>query len=52
MTSRPGKISEIIDVKLQGERDRNDDAFIILRRRVLEKLNLAGTHSSEWVYTI
>ncbi|MDR2859331.1 MAG: ABC transporter ATP-binding protein [Mediterranea sp.] len=52
MTSRPGKISEIIDVKLQGERDRNDDAFIVLRRHVLEKLNLAGTRSSEWVYTI
>ncbi|KAA6335577.1 ABC transporter ATP-binding protein [termite gut metagenome] len=52
MTSRPGKISEIIDVKLQGERDRNDDTFIVLRRHVLEKLNLAGTRSSEWVYTI
>jgi ABC-type nitrate/sulfonate/bicarbonate transport system ATPase subunit len=42
MTARPGKISEIIDVNLKGKRDRNDDEFIILRRRVLEKLELAG----------
>jgi ABC-type nitrate/sulfonate/bicarbonate transport system ATPase subunit len=42
MSARPGKISEIINVNLKGERDRNDDEFIILRRRVLEKLQLAG----------
>ncbi|MDP4210500.1 MAG: ABC transporter ATP-binding protein [Bacteroidota bacterium] len=44
MTARPGKINEIIEVKLKPERDRNDDEFIILRRRVLEKLHLAGMH--------
>jgi sulfonate transport system ATP-binding protein len=46
MTSRPGQISEIIDVSLKSERDRNEDEFIILRRRVLEKLELAGKHWS------
>jgi ABC-type nitrate/sulfonate/bicarbonate transport system ATPase subunit len=46
MTARPGKISEIIDVNLGWERDRNDDNFIILRRKVLEKLHLAGHHHS------
>ena len=44
MTPRPGKINEIIQVKLGDKRDRNDDEFIILRRRVLEKLELAGAH--------
>ncbi|OAV65273.1 Aliphatic sulfonates import ATP-binding protein SsuB [Bacteroidales bacterium Barb4] len=44
MTARPGKISEIVDVKLTGERDRNDNDFIVLRRYVLDKLHLAGGH--------
>jgi len=46
MTARPGKISEIIEVSLGENRDRNDDEFIILRRLVLEKLHLAGSHIS------
>jgi sulfonate transport system ATP-binding protein len=46
MTPRPGKISEIIEVNLGDARDRNDDEFIILRRLVLEKLHLAGSHTS------
>jgi sulfonate transport system ATP-binding protein len=46
MTARPGKINEIINVNLGDERDRNDDKFIILRRLVLEKLHLAGSHLS------
>jgi len=46
MTARPGRISEVITVNLKPERDRNDDEFIILRRRVLEKLELAGKHWS------
>ena len=46
MTARPGKISEIINVNLRNERDRNDDKFIIIRRLVLEKLHLAGSHLS------
>jgi ABC-type nitrate/sulfonate/bicarbonate transport system ATPase subunit len=44
MTARPGRISEIIDVKIGENRDRNEDKFIILRRKVLEKLHLAGAH--------
>jgi len=46
MTARPGRISEVITVNLKPERDRNDDDFIILRRKVLEKLELAGKHWS------
>jgi len=46
MTARPGRISEVIPVNLKSERDRNDDDFIILRRKVLEKLELAGKHWS------
>jgi sulfonate transport system ATP-binding protein len=46
MTARPGKISEIINVNFGTERDRNDDKFIILRRLVLEKIHLAGSHLS------
>ena len=46
MTARPGKINEIIDVNLKPDRDRNEDGFIILRRKVLEKLHLAGKHWS------
>ncbi|MDR0768407.1 MAG: ABC transporter ATP-binding protein [Dysgonamonadaceae bacterium] len=42
MTARPGRINEIINVEIGSERDRNQDAFIKLRRRVLEKLHLAG----------
>lgn len=46
MTARPGRINEVITVNMKPERDRNDDKFIILRRRVLEKLELAGKHWS------
>jgi ABC-type nitrate/sulfonate/bicarbonate transport system ATPase subunit len=41
MTPRPGKISEIIDVNINGKRDRNNDEFILLRKKILEKLHLA-----------
>ncbi|MDR3267929.1 MAG: ABC transporter ATP-binding protein [Tannerella sp.] len=52
MTSRPGQISEIIEVKIGNKSDRNDDTFISLRKRVLEKLHLAGLHASQWTYTV
>lgn len=42
MTARPGRISEIIEVNINSLRDRNRDDFTILRRRVFEKLHLAG----------
>jgi ABC-type nitrate/sulfonate/bicarbonate transport system ATPase subunit len=44
MTPRPGKISEIIDVKISGKRDRNDDGFILIRKHILEKLHMAAEH--------
>ncbi|MDR1105933.1 MAG: ABC transporter ATP-binding protein [Treponema sp.] len=41
MTPRPGEISEVIGVDLEdGERDRNNDAFIALRKKILEVLHL------------
>ncbi|MDR3364404.1 MAG: ABC transporter ATP-binding protein [Clostridiales Family XIII bacterium] len=47
MTPRPGKISEVIpvhrDMKLGRPRDRGSDDFLSLRRRILEKLHMAGT---------
>ncbi|WP_028707659.1 ABC transporter ATP-binding protein [Propionicicella superfundia] len=43
MTPRPGRISEIIDVSLDRPRARDDDGFLRLRSRILDKLNLAGS---------
>jgi ABC-type nitrate/sulfonate/bicarbonate transport system ATPase subunit len=42
MKARPGRINEIIEVNIGDNRDRNNDNFVSLRRRTLEKLNLAG----------
>jgi ABC-type nitrate/sulfonate/bicarbonate transport system ATPase subunit len=46
MTPRPGKIDRIIDVELLGERGRNNDDFIALRKRILEALNLVSTRAA------
>ncbi|PYG88545.1 NitT/TauT family transport system ATP-binding protein/sulfonate transport system ATP-binding protein [Ruminiclostridium sufflavum DSM 19573] len=43
MTARPGKIKEIIEVKLKHPRDRGKSDFLALRRDILEKLHLAST---------
>ena len=43
MTPRPGKIEQIIDVNLAGERSRNNDDFITLRKHILEALHLVST---------
>jgi ABC-type nitrate/sulfonate/bicarbonate transport system ATPase subunit len=43
MSARPGAVSDVIAVGFKGTRDRNDDDFVALRRRVLEKLHLAGS---------
>jgi sulfonate transport system ATP-binding protein len=45
MTPRPGKISEIITVKLNRPRNRGSEDFLRLRKQVLEKLNLASAVS-------
>jgi NitT/TauT family transport system ATP-binding protein/sulfonate transport system ATP-binding protein len=42
MTPRPGKISEILDVKFPHPRHRGGVEFLTLRRVILEKLNLAS----------
>ena len=42
MTPRPGRISEILTVKLQHPRHRGGAEFLSLRRDILEKLNLAS----------
>lgn len=41
MSPRPGKVEEIIDVKLHRPRQRNYPDFLRLRSRILETLNFA-----------
>ncbi|WP_010258162.1 ABC transporter ATP-binding protein [Treponema primitia] len=41
MTPRPGQITDIFDVNLGETRDRNNDDFIVLRKKILEVLHLA-----------
>lgn len=43
MTPRPGKISEILEVKLPHPRQRGSTEFLSIRRNILEKLHLAST---------
>ncbi len=43
MTPRPGKISEIIEVDLPYPRNRGAVDFLELRRRILEKFDLANS---------
>ncbi|MCD7948060.1 MAG: ABC transporter ATP-binding protein [Oscillospiraceae bacterium] len=42
MTPRPGKISDLLDVKLPHPRHRGGPEFLSIRRNILEKLNLAS----------
>jgi NitT/TauT family transport system ATP-binding protein/sulfonate transport system ATP-binding protein len=42
MTPRPGKINEIMRVKLPHPRHRGGTDFLSVRRDILEKLNLAS----------
>lgn len=41
MTPRPGKISEIIEVKLPHPRERGGNEFLNLRRNILDRFHLA-----------
>lgn len=51
MTPRPGKISEIIDVKMSHPRNRNGVDYVELRKKLLEKFHLAS-EVKEPEYTI
>lgn len=42
MTPRPGKISEILPIKLSHPRDRGSSEFLSIRGEILEKLHLAS----------
>ena len=42
MTPRPGKIEEVIQVKLERPRSRSDESFLRLRTEILEKLHLSS----------
>lgn len=42
MTPRPGKISEIMEVKMSHPRHRGGSEFLAIRKRILEKLKLAS----------
>jgi NitT/TauT family transport system ATP-binding protein/sulfonate transport system ATP-binding protein len=42
MTPRPGKISEIMEIKLPHPRHRGGSEFLSIRRSILEKLQLAS----------
>jgi NitT/TauT family transport system ATP-binding protein/sulfonate transport system ATP-binding protein len=44
MTPRPGKIKEIIRVKLPHPRHRGGPEFLSIRRDILEKLHLASAN--------
>ena len=43
MTPRPGKISEIMSIKLSHPRDRGGSEFLSIRGTILEKLHLASS---------
>lgn len=42
MTPRPGRISEIMEVKLSHPRDRGSTMFLTVRREIMEKFHLAS----------
>ncbi|MDF2877468.1 MAG: transporter ATP-binding protein [Clostridia bacterium] len=42
MSPRPGRIEEVVEVKLERPRARNDERFLKLRTEILEKLHLVS----------
>ena len=42
MTPRPGRIKEIVNVKMSHPRHRGGTEFLSIRRDILEKLHLAS----------
>ena len=42
MSARPSKIEKVIDIKLFGDRERNNPEFLRLRSEILEILHFAG----------
>ena len=50
MTPRPGKVSEILDIKLPHPRHRGGTEFLTIRKNILEKFHLASaTPEPEYV---
>jgi ABC-type nitrate/sulfonate/bicarbonate transport system ATPase subunit len=43
MSQRPGRIEQLIDIKLERPRDRSSPEFLRLRGSILEMLHFAGT---------
>lgn len=48
MTPRPGKIAEIVDVRIPRPRSRNYPDFVELRSQILQVLNFAGKNKPEY----
>ena len=44
MTPRPGRIKEIMDVKLPHPRHRGGESFMNIRREILDRFQLATAH--------
>lgn len=42
MTPRPGRISEVIEIDMPYPRERNDELFMMIRKKLLEKFHLAS----------
>ncbi len=42
MTPRPGRVSEILDIKLPQPRHRGGTEFLSIRKSILEKFHLAS----------
>ena len=48
MTERPGTIKDIIDVQLEGKRDRSSQKFVEIRSRILRALFKIDSEAIEY----